>query len=246
MRHPARLFLFALQLAPWLANMLAPSPAHGAAPIAGDWINPPLALVSQQVELTVGRELTMVASTSVYQYVARDDFDHRARLYIHYPLYVETGLKDWREIVTSSEIKLEIGAVAYAPTTGGFFAADVISDFPVPEDAAVAYLVFEIPRELATRRFEARITHLQPNFHHRGALLAAYTPWLPKFVDFVKLLRPDEHNFEVSVRAMSDVTFRRYTAQGTVLRETPATLVVIPEHRKTIAVELPSAATRRP
>jgi hypothetical protein len=207
-------------------------------PPANDWANPPLAIVAENVNLTVGRDLTMVSGQYMFQYVEKDDVGHLARIFIHYPLYVEKGLRDWQEVATASDIKLQVGPQTFLPTSGGLISADYLSDFPIPEDAAVAFLTFEIPRDVAKWRFEVTITHVQPNFHYRGALLAAYTPWLPKIIKTQKVYNFTDQDFSVAIKALEGISIKRYTANAQVVPETAGAVVVAPEHRKTIAVEI--------
>jgi len=226
-----------------LAILLTSGFAASAGAAADDWANPPFTVVAARVELTVGRELSMVSIRMMLQYVERDDTRHNARVFVHCPLYVDKTVTDWHDAVSAADIKLQVAGQIFTPVDGGIVSADVLSDYPVPEDAAVAFLTFEIPRSAATWRFEVQVNHIQPNFHHHGALLAAFTPWLPKVTHVQKVFEFADKDFEVVIRGLSGVTFRKYTANDEVLADTPTELKVIPVHRKTIAVEiLPAAA----
>jgi hypothetical protein len=216
-----------------IATVLFADPAGGP-----DWANPPLAVAASRVELTVGRELTLVSDRSMLQYVERDDAGHSSRLIVHYPLYVEKGLRDWRDAATAADIKLQVGEQTLRPVDGDLVSPEFLSEFPIPEDAGVAVLSFEIPRSLAKLRFEVVISHVQPNFHYRGALLAAYTPWLPKMIKTQKVYGFANEDFSVAFRPLSGIKFRKFTAHPKVVADTPAEFSVVPEHRKTIAVEI--------
>ena len=123
----------------------------------------------------------MVSSKYFYQYVEKDDPDHQAHLLLSYPMYVEKGLKNLDDIVSASAIRLQVGEQAIDPREAEFVATDCLSGFPVPEDAQIAVLTFDIPRSVARLRFPVTVTHLQPNYHYKGALIAAFFFELMKF-----------------------------------------------------------------
>ncbi len=199
----------------------------------------PLAVVQHKVEVSVGREMSMVSQRYMLQYVARDDTDPQQRLRFVYPLYVEKGLRNTREdILDASSVHLEIGGQALAPIEAQLVAPESLSNYPVPEDAAVAQLTFAIPRDLARLRFEVTITHLQPNFHYKGAWLAAFTPWYPKSIRSLQPFAPDEVDFSVTLKALSGVSLKKYSALGRILKNTPTELSVVSEHRQTVAAEI--------
>ncbi len=207
-------------------------------PVAGDWANPPFCIVAERVEVTVGPTLSIVSGRYMFEYVEKDDVEQLPRLFIHYPLYVEKGLRDWRDIVDATEIKLQIGDQSFRPEWAGAIRRDFLSDYPMPDDADVAFVTFRIPRAVAKLRFEARISHVQPNFHYRGVLLAAYTPWLPKFSQFKNAYGLDDLDFEVDLKAAPGITLQRFPTDEKLRKESPEEFIVFPEHRKTIAVEV--------
>jgi hypothetical protein len=198
----------------------------------------PLAVVSARAELTVGKEMSMLYSKFMYQYMERDDPGHNSRLFLRYPLYVEKGLKNLDDIVSASAIHLQVGDQTIDPREAEFVAPETLSDYPVPEDVAVAVVTFEIPRSVARLRFEVVIQHLQPNFHYHGALLAAYTPWLPKAIRPISAYNLEDHEWEVSLKALKEVRLKKVTAPGKVLKDADDELIAVPEHRQTLAVEI--------
>lgn len=223
----------------FLLGYLILTASLGAEPVPMVAEGGPLAVVQHKVEVSVGREMSMVSERYMLQYVERDDTDSQQRLRFQYPLYVEKGLRNTRgDILDSSSIHLEVGGQALAPIEAQLVAPESLSDYPVPEDAAVAQLTFAIPRELARLRFEVTITHLQPNFHYRGAWLAAFTPWYPKAIRIPQPLTPDEVDFSVTFKALSGVTLKKFSALGRILQENPGELSVVSEHRQTVAVEV--------
>ena len=221
-----------------LLACLAGAPVLPAAPIAVAPAGTPLIVVAAKVELTIGREMAMVSGRYMYQYVEKDDDDHQSRLLLQYPVYLEKGLKSLEDMISASSIRLQLGDQTFYPTAGDYLAPEVLSDYPAPEDAAVAMLTFEIPRASARLRFEVTITHLSPNFHSHGALLAAYTPWLPRSYEYRNAYGLQDHDFEVSLRAIEGFALQPFPTKARVLQETPTELVVFPEHRKTIAAEV--------
>jgi hypothetical protein len=205
----------------------------------------PLTVVQHKVEVSVGREMSMVSERYMLQYVERDDTDPQQRLRFIYPLYVEKGLRNNREdILAASVVALEVGGQSLAPIDAQLVVPEALSDYPVPEDAAVAQLTFAIPRDLARLRFEVTITHLQPNFHYKGVWLAAFTPWYPKAIHIPQPLAPDEVDFSVTLKALAGVSLKKFSAVGRILRETPTELSVASEHRQTVAVEIGAAPAK--
>ena len=209
-----------------------------AEPIAIVAAGGPLAVVAARVEVSVGKEMSMVSSKYFYQYVEKDDPDHQAHLLLSYPMYVEKGLKNLDDIVSASAIRLQVGEQAIDPREAEFVATDFLSGFPVPEDAQIAVLTFDIPRSVARLRFPVTVTHLQPNYHYKGALIAAFTPWLPKMIRVPNGYSLEDHEWEVSLRALSGVTLRKVALPGKVLQESSTELAVVPDHGKTLAAEI--------
>jgi len=212
-----------------------------AAPMELERNGPPLAVIGAKVELTVGRALSTVNAVYLVQYLPKDDPDHDAKLSLQCAIYVDKSLTDPADIANAAAAQLVVGRQSFTPDAVEIVPADRISDYPVPEDAAVALLRFDIPRTIAHVRFEATLNWIQPNFHYHGALLAAYTPWLPHMIVNTPIFAPDQHDFEVSLKPVTGVILKKYAIQSRLLRESADELVYLPMHRQTIAAEIQPA-----
>ncbi len=231
---------------PWLLSLLTSAAVLHAEPIAIVGAGSPLAAVAARIEVTVGREMSMVSSKYYYQYLEKDDPDHSAHLLLAYPLYVEPGLKTLDDIISASALRLQVEDQPIAPREAELVPPGFLSGYPVPEDAQVALVTFDIPRSVARVRFPVTITHLQPNYHYHGALLAAFTPWLPKMIRAASGYALEDHEWEVSLHALNGVTLKQLAAPGKILADTAAELTAVPEHGKTLAAEILPAATTPP
>jgi hypothetical protein len=196
--------------------------------VAGDWTNPPLYIVSEQVELIVGRDLTVVSGRYVFEYVEKEDLERLPRVCVHYPLYVKGDVADWREVQSRTNFDFKIGSYSFAPTSGSIVRTESLSDYPLPEDAAVAFLTFEIPRKLAEQGFEVTIRFTQPNFRYNGGRLSIHTPWLPKSMQRHPYFTLADNTFDLRLAASQGVTIHRIPTDGQVISESPTELVVVP------------------
>ena len=203
---------------------------------AGDWENPPLYVVSEKIELIVGRELTVVSGHLVFRYEPKDDTEHLPQLYLHLPLYVKRGTGEWSAGVDAANFELQIAGLAFKPASGSIVGADSLSNYPVPEDAEVAFLTFAVPRALAEPGFEVTINYVQSTFSYLGARLALFTPWQPRSMRQHPYLALADNVFELRVTAARGVFFRRIPNDTPILSESPTVIVAVPDHRKTIAV----------
>jgi len=205
---------------------------------AVDWENPPLYIASESVELIVGQELTVVSGRFVYQYVKADDTEHLPQVYFHYPVYVKSDVTDGRAIEEAAGFVLLIGDQPLRPVSGSIVRADALSNYPVPEDAAVGFLTFAVPRVLAEQGFEATVRYVQPNFRYRGGRMALHTPWLPRSMRQHPFLNLPDNVYGLRVTAGKDVALQRIPTDAPVLGESAAEITAVPEHRKTVAVTL--------
>jgi len=220
------------------ALLLAVGVALSPRLIAGDWENPPLYVVSEKVELIVGQELTVVSGRFVFQYVKADDTERLPQVYFHFPVYVKRDITDWRVAQDAAGFELQIGGRVFRPVSGSLVAAESISSYPVPEDAAVVFLTFAVPRSLAEPGFEAIVHYVQPNFTYLGGRLALHTPWMPRSMRQHPYLALADNVFEVRLSAGRDVSLQRVPTEVAVLAESPTEITAVPEHRQTIAVTL--------
>ena len=112
----------------------------------------------------------------------------------------------------------------------------------LPEDAAVAWFTFQIPRELATLRFGVLISHFQPHYTYDGRQVAAYWPWLPQLEPLRKELELKDSDYVVMFEALPGAAISRITSNTSVGPDNPGKVLVHPRHLENIAVQVTETA----
>ncbi|HVU17765.1 MAG TPA: hypothetical protein VHD32_12635 [Candidatus Didemnitutus sp.] len=202
----------------------------------------PFKIVAEKVDLTVGKDLTLVSDRCTLKYVESEDPGHMGMVWIRYPIYADSDFADSDEAARAEDLKLQIGPNTYPPASGGHVEYAVLSDFPIVEGARVFFVTFAIPRDAARLRFDAVITHLQPNFHYRGATVALYTPWLPRQESRGITFGAAEPPFTVTLHAGSGLGLKLLSSAEKALVNTTSAVSVVAEHRQTVAVEVAPTA----
>jgi hypothetical protein len=201
-----------------------------------DVILSPVTVVSENVNVSVGPKMALVVGRYWYQYVPKLD-DHTPRVAIQYAAFVPQGVTTYTELLEVSQVKLMLGDREFRPESARVLEVEEISGMQaMPEDAAVAWFTFQIPRELARLRFDVVISHFQPHYHYEKKLVAAYLPWLPNLERFrtEMELRPAE--FTVTVEALPKTTFELLSVVTDVGNRSDKRMIVHPLHLENIAV----------
>ncbi|HEY4300524.1 MAG TPA: hypothetical protein VGM73_06615 [Candidatus Didemnitutus sp.] len=210
-------------------------------PVVTDWANPPFDIVAGNVDLTVGQDMSLVSARYIFKYVEAEDADHAARVFIHYPFYAPADSADWQDAANTADLKLEVKGQTLRPIAGSRIDYSSLTEFPIVDNAQVFVATFEVPRSMARVRFEGTISHVQSNFHYRGDTVSLFTPWLPRVEKKPHLFHDGDRDFTVTVHAMSGLACRLISPNAKVIENSPAEIVVVSEHRQSVAVAVQPA-----
>lgn len=213
-----------------------------AAPAPTDWVQPPVTVVSEEVKVSVGEKLSLVVGRYWYQYVAKFDDPSFKTLAIYYPAFVSSELTEFRDLVDATQVKLMLGDREFRPTNARLLSdAETGPVQTLPHGTAIVWYTFEIPREMAERRFDVVISHYQPHYDYEGKTVAAYWPWMPNLEALRQPLELLDKNFHVTFQALPGVSFQPLSTLTHVEKDTPERLVVNPLHEEIIAVRVIAA-----
>lgn len=231
MLSPLRVFVLLLPL----AAILLPSRSVGA---PKDAQASPIIVVSESVHVSVGPKMALVVGRYWYQYVPALD-DPSALIPIHYATFVPKDVTGRDDLLEVTQVKLMIGEREFRPEGARILELEELGAMQaMPEDAAVAWFTFMIPRDLARLRFDVLISHFQPHYTHDGRTVAAYWPWLPQLEPMRKELELKDIDFLIMFEALPGASFQRMTANTAIKEEAPGKLVIHPRHLENIAVQV--------
>jgi hypothetical protein len=201
-------------------------------------IRPPMAVVSQNVLVSVGPKMSMVVGRYWYQYIPSFD-DGAQRIAIHYLAFVPKDASSHAELLEISQVKLMVGERQFLPETARVLEPAEVGAIELPpEDAAVALFTFQVPRSLATLRFDVVISHFQPHYRYEGQNIAAFLPWLPHLEELRRPQELKDSDFIVSFEALAGAKFEHATTNLEVRQKSDNKLVVHPRHFTNIAVRV--------
>ena len=208
-----------------------------------------MVVVNENVRVSVGEKMAMVVGLYWLQFVPKFDDPTLPRIPVYYPVFVPRGITSQKELLEITQIVLRLGEREFRPETARVWTdAEVGVIQTPPENAAVAWFIFQIPRELAHVRFEALISHFQPNFQYEGKTIAPLLPWLPNLEPLRENLELLDKDFVVTVEALPPVKLLRLTSNEKVESDSATQFVVHPRHRETItaaAIIPPSPSTEK-
>lgn len=208
-----------------------------AAPAPNDWVQPPVTVVSERVNVSVGEKLALVSGQYWLQYVKKFDDPDIKVVSVYYPVFVPKTETTFAAICEITQAKLMLGEREFAPAQARQLASEELGETQaLPEDGAIAWIVFQIPRELARVRFDVMITHFQPICHRDGKPMAAFLPWLPNLESLRTEMELKDSDFVITVDALPGVSIEPISANEKVEKKTPKQLVVHPVHGETVAV----------
>jgi hypothetical protein len=143
-------------------------------------------------------------------------------------------------------MQLAIGRHTYQPRDVLMLNHEAYEPIPLlPEGSRVAMVAFSIPRDGLKPRFRARITYDQPHIQDASrAELAIYLPLLPDQAQLEQVLHIKRDDFIVTFTALPDVGLRRESVNAHVTQDTPASVIVHPRNRETIAVAVVAAGDK--
>ncbi|PTY07693.1 hypothetical protein DB347_05540 [Opitutaceae bacterium EW11] len=229
---------------PVLAFLFAAVVARLAAtPAPADWVQPPVMVVSENVNVSVGEKMALVVGQYWLQYESKFDDPDIKLVSVYYPVFVPKGDSTYAAIQETTQAKLVLGGREFPAAEARQLTDEELgATQALPEDGAIAWIVFKIPRELARLRFEVMISHFQPVYHREGKTIAAYLPWLPNLEPLRTSHELKDADFVITFDALPGVTIEPVSANEKVVSKTPKQLVVHPVHGETIAVAvLPEA-----
>gem|GEM_PF-1611176 len=218
-----------------------------AKPVPSDWIQPPLTVVSETVNVNVGEKMALVVGRYWYQYVKRFDDGSTGRVPIYYAAFVPDSMTDYKDLLEATQVKLMLGQREFRPESARLLTDEETGPVPtLPHGFSVAWYTFQIPRELAELRFDVVISHFQPTYLYEGKTVAAYYPWLPNLEPMRQELELLDKNFVITFQALPGVTFDKLTGNERVDTNTPTRLELHPVHQEVIAVSVSSGETEKP
>lgn len=208
-----------------------------ANPVPADWIQSPLIVVSENVNVSVGEKMALVVGRYWCQYVKRFDDGSSGRVPIYYTAVLPSTVTDYRDLLETSQVKLMLGQREFRPESARLLTDEETGPVPtLPHGTAIAWFTFQIPRELAELRFDVVISHFQPNYVYDGKPVAAYYPWLPNLEPLRQELELLDKNFVVTVEALPGISFALLTKTPPLASSTPRRLEFHPAHQELIAV----------
>ena len=206
----------------------------GAVP--SDWAPAPIVVVSENVNVSVGPQMALVVGRYWYQYVAKLDDRVSQRIPIYYATFVPKNVTAFRDLLEVSQVKLMLGERMFLPESARILSDEETGILQIaPKDAAIAWFVFQIPRDLARLRFDVVISHFQPHYHYEGKSIAAYWPWLPQLDPLRKDLELMDKDFVVTVEALPHVRLKAESINAHLESSSPERLIVHPTHGENIA-----------
>lgn len=211
-------------------------------PAPADWSQSPVAVVSENVNVSIGEKMTLVVGRYWYQYVPRLDDRGSTRVAIHYAAFVPSDITDYKGLLEVSQVKLMLGEKEFLPESARLLTDAETGPIPtLPHGVALAWFTFQIPRSIAELRFDAVISHFQAHYTYEGKTVAAYWPWLPNLEELRQELELMNKDFVVSFEALPGVEMEKLTLNSRVEKSTPQRLIVHPLHQETIAVSITAA-----
>lgn len=222
-------------------SLLALTLSIQASPVPADWIQPPITVVSENVNVSVGEKMALVVGRYWYQYVKHFDDGSSARLPIYFAAAVPSSLTDFRELLETTQIKLMLGQREFRPESARLLNDEETGAVPtLPHGTAIAWFTFQIPRELAELRFDVVISHFQPHYVYEGKPVATYYPWLPNLWPLRQEMELLDKNFVVTFEALPGVSFALLTKNNSAGVSTPQRLELHPAHQEIMAVAVAS------
>lgn len=224
--------------------LLCRGAAGAAAPTQGprDAQPSPLTVVSESVHVSIGPEMALIVGRHWLQYVPRKD-DVTPRIAVHYPAFVPKGVTAHDELLELTQVKMMVGETEYRPESSRILDAAELGAIQVaPEDAAVAWFTFQIPRRVARHRFDVVISRFQPHYHREGKTVAAYWPWLPDLEALRLELELKDSDYILTFEGLPGTEIELLSTPSVVVKQTATLLTVRPRHLENIAVAVKPAA----
>ncbi len=197
------------------------------------------ARIREDVNVTVGKTVSLVAAQLEYLYVRDyDAADHLNPFIVDVPVIVRSDDTDPGRILKLANARFEIGHAIYRPQTVLLLAHDAFAPVPdIPDGTRIALVSFNIPRRGLKPHFLARLAYDQPHVPGpSGGELSVYVPLLPDLEQLRAAVPIKPDDFTVTFTALPDVRLQRETINAEVVEESPEKVVIRPRHREAITV----------
>lgn len=210
-----------------------------------DWVQAPITVVAENVNVRVGEKMALVVGRYWYQYVRRFDDGSSGRVPIYYAAFVPDSVTDYKDLLEVSQVKLMLGEREFRPESARLLTDEETGPVAtLPHGTAIAWFIFQIPRELAELRFDVVISHFQPHYLYEGKTVAAFYPWLPNLDPLRQELELLDKNFTVTFDALPGVSMEKLTTNDHVVQATAQHLEVHPLHQEIIAVNVVTTSVK--